>query len=339
MCNRVFFIFTLVFIAACSTPQGKSPIVINEELLTIKVPDDYRTITEAISAVKAPCNIYVKPGVYNESISLKSGITLIGLGKDRSETIIQPKGNSAVIKVSSAKNVQIGNLTINVRARANFGIQVKDSSVVIYDCIIENAIGGTGLAALNSEVNMQDSYIKVCGAGLKFRTTSVLVKNNRIRACDIGLYFHATSGIVEDNEITMNNYVTIEDFDPRRVLVFRNNRIDRSGVLSIKGTSTTKFRNNYIGAHNMSMIIDPTAQPDFGTKDDLGKNTILCLINGWRDENPIYMVGNYWGSRYGPLPRKISKGLRSFLIVQPCLAAPPSGSKQMMFFRGYNNNR
>lgn len=139
-----------------------------------------------------------------------------------------------------------------------------------------------------------------------------------------------------------------EKLEPTRVFgyeqsnsnaLFIRNRITHTSICGvvINGTATPKFRGNYI-AYNMNGIsIGPAAQPDFGTKDDFGENTILGSVSGWRDENPVHMVGNYWGSRYGPLPRKISKGIRDFLIVQPYLKNPPGSAKQMLLFRGYSD--
>ncbi|MEM4713762.1 MAG: NosD domain-containing protein, partial [Candidatus Bathyarchaeia archaeon] len=75
----------------------------------ITVPDDYTTIQEAINNATEGDTVYVRAGVYNESININKSIQLVG--EDKATTVINGSGSGSVAKVS-ANNVSIVNFTI-----------------------------------------------------------------------------------------------------------------------------------------------------------------------------------------------------------------------------------
>ncbi|MDY7036499.1 MAG: right-handed parallel beta-helix repeat-containing protein [Thermodesulfobacteriota bacterium] len=64
----------------------------------ILVPDDYTTIGEAIDSAGFGDTVYVKPGTYNERISMKEGVNLVSfVGSDGNDLMDGP-GNKKVLK-------------------------------------------------------------------------------------------------------------------------------------------------------------------------------------------------------------------------------------------------
>ncbi|CAK8718398.1 Pectinesterase [Candidatus Electronema aureum] len=71
--------------------------------------DDYATITNALKAVKAGTRIFVRPGLYKESIVIDKPVEIIGEG-ERSDIMIAGDGSNAVR--FDAENGRIANLTL-----------------------------------------------------------------------------------------------------------------------------------------------------------------------------------------------------------------------------------
>jgi len=67
--------FLLAILAAVSVPAGGAELLVSQDGSA-----GFRTITGAIDAAHYGDRIYVNPGVYEEHVYLKDGITLIGAG-------------------------------------------------------------------------------------------------------------------------------------------------------------------------------------------------------------------------------------------------------------------
>jgi WD40 repeat protein len=75
----------------------------------IRVPQDYKTIQEAINAASEGDTILVDVGTYKETIEIPKGLTLVGA--DRDKTIISGS-DLPVVTISSAALVTVRNVTI-----------------------------------------------------------------------------------------------------------------------------------------------------------------------------------------------------------------------------------
>jgi sugar lactone lactonase YvrE len=77
----------------------------------IRVPQDYKTIQEAINAASEGDTILVDVGTYKETIEIPKGLTLVGAERDK--TIIDGGGlELGVVTISSAALVTVRNVTI-----------------------------------------------------------------------------------------------------------------------------------------------------------------------------------------------------------------------------------
>ncbi len=117
------------------------------------VPGDYTTIQAAITAASSGDTIYVAAGTYNEDITLKNGVSVLGAGA--ATTTIQGTGSTSVVNVGSINSTTtLDGFTITGGA-ASFGGGMHDDggSPTVSNCIFtgnEAGSGGAGIYIINN---------------------------------------------------------------------------------------------------------------------------------------------------------------------------------------------
>jgi parallel beta-helix repeat protein len=109
---------------------------------TIVVPDDFSSISAAVSYASQGDTVLVKAGVYNDNLVIEKPISLVG--EDKASTVIDGGGVGTVVWVN-AENVALNGLTIR-NSGDNFtdsGIYLNNSKTVTIsgNTITENNIG------------------------------------------------------------------------------------------------------------------------------------------------------------------------------------------------------
>ncbi len=107
----------------------------------LTVPSPYVTITEAINAASALDTIFVGPGTYNESITLKDGVFVMSTDGAATTTIAWPGGNVVTGGGLSDLSLLEG-FTIDGGGIASNGIAAWGTYVRISDCVVQNAQSG-----------------------------------------------------------------------------------------------------------------------------------------------------------------------------------------------------
>jgi hypothetical protein len=126
------------------------------------------SIQSAIDAASDGDTVLIGPGVFMESITLKSSLTLRGAGQG--VTIIDPLYGGPVVTCANLVSTRIEGLTITGgdQSRRGGGIYIKGcADAVIRDCQItgnradyQDAEGvGGGICALSSEISLEDCVI------------------------------------------------------------------------------------------------------------------------------------------------------------------------------------
>ena len=115
--------------------------------VTIKVPDDYQTIQEAIDSAFADDIVKVSPGTYQENIIMKERVSLIGAEgsllsgvEEEYKTVIDGDHSGNVVSFSNGvteKTKLSGFVIINSGENLN-GIFIDSASPVVENNIIEN---------------------------------------------------------------------------------------------------------------------------------------------------------------------------------------------------------
>lgn len=207
---------------------------------TIIVPDDCKTVWQAVSRAEYGDTVFVKEGIYDGMFEFKGCLNIIGEGIDK--TVIRSEyPDDSVIKIYNCRGTKISNLTLEHTSKDNSDkktgvLFVQNGFLDIVNCRIRRANGYGLFIRQRGKVNIRNCIIEEnSGNGIVVWERGVFVK---IQNCKIsnngeyGIYFdYGARGEVKNN--------TIE-----------NNRLD---AVKIKGFGTkvtsnnNTFHNNKVG--------------------------------------------------------------------------------------------
>ncbi|MCD6169525.1 MAG: hypothetical protein J7J76_03105 [Candidatus Latescibacteria bacterium] len=102
---------------------------------SVDVPEDYSTIQAAINAAVSGQTVHVAPGTYNEQVSMKSGVDLIGAGSG--STTIQYSGGTAV--TFNNVNARLSGFTLT--GFVGVSIQNGSSAEVDHNTVTDSYVG------------------------------------------------------------------------------------------------------------------------------------------------------------------------------------------------------
>lgn len=138
-------------------------------------------IQDAINAAAPGDVVTIQAGVYNEPVTLKDGVFLVGEGADT--TILDGGGANVVIK--GAKNAAVAGLTIQ---NGKIGVDNNGDFIGVFNCRIQDTTsyaihmqGGSGVIANNELKGGNNSRGILCSAA------NPLIINNLIQSFNIGL--------------------------------------------------------------------------------------------------------------------------------------------------------
>lgn len=307
------YLFTTMFLAfTCITAaQEKNHIPIkrgsNSELHTtpglhikkkirLKVPDDFKSIQEAVDAAAAGSTILIS-GRFNESFSVIGRKDLII--KSEKDAFISEDYNpelrrKAAFVIAQSDNITLEGFRINGR-----GFVVHSSGININHCDISGP--GDGLSVLNSEKSIiRDNHFHLNTGGGSELGTGLFIyssdgndfSNNKIKnnaAFGIVLYL-SNNNVFSNNEID-NNVAGIELNTRCSGNHISNNRISNTrlwGIRLIDDANNNVLDNNYFHTGEGSGIVISRSENNRITKGSINNASyagISILDNG--SENNI----------------------------------------------------
>ena len=175
---------------------------------SIHVPGDFATIQEAINAASAGDTIIVGPGIYMESVIMKSDVSLLGSGPHRT-SIISPDPDKFTLITSS--KVFVEGFTI---AQEGPGQAIPLYVVGVSPTIRNNIItrignlqpGDAGIIVKSSTAIIEKNFIYNHDLGIWAIMSSSVIRNNIIK-CQRGIVGEGDNLIVVNNTI-----ITIREF-------------------------------------------------------------------------------------------------------------------------------
>ncbi|MDY6836632.1 MAG: right-handed parallel beta-helix repeat-containing protein [Thermodesulfobacteriota bacterium] len=194
---------------------------------TIRVPEGYGTIQEALDAAAKGDTVQVSQGTYYENITLKKGVTLEGGWNDN----------------FSQRDTSIYISTIDGRKKGGWVVYGADDATLDGFTIVN----GTRVEGAGATVSS--------GAGVYCKSTSPTIRNNIIEAnAPAGIYCGGSSAIIAHNLIRKNEEAGIY-LENGCSLKIKGNTIRENGMAGIATggmvTSTFEVLNNII--HNNSL--------------------------------------------------------------------------------------
>jgi len=201
MLGKRFFFITIVLILI------KLPVYSN----TINVPDDYSKIQDAINAANAGDIVKVSYGEYDECITMKDGVDLIGIeDKERGKPLIRcPKASN--VTLLAADNCKIEGLYLTKKLPDSEVILCNSVSPEIKNCLITGGTEGvdcTWSAAPEIRFNVITGNL-VVGVGC-YNGSHPLIFKNFISNSDAGIScIHNSYPNITQNIITKSKIASI----------------------------------------------------------------------------------------------------------------------------------
>ena len=232
------------------------------ELEEITVPDDYPTIQEAINAAISGDTIYVKAGIYKESIVINKSISLIG--ESRETTIIDGNGSGWVV------NIECSYITFR-----NFTVR--------------NAIVGIEISETSLQDRIEDNVVRDCYEGIRIISSlwiqeNHLLRNNIISDNKYGIVLWGCRNVtILQNNIINNTERGIElTGHPRQPaelkgshnnLICRNNIIGNKVGIYLLGENNKFYHNNFLNnSENVQVYYVPYYENDWDNGYPSGGN-------------------------------------------------------------------
>lgn len=295
---------------------------VGTEYGTIKVPEYYQTIQEAVDVAESGDSIPVSPGTYNEAVHIQVENLSIR-GASRESTVINGsgalmKGVRHVVYVDGSDYFYISGFTIQNsgisygsddlgRSQFDAGISLVQSNYsTITDNIIYNNREGIYLYdsyCTNITANLVNASL-YGGIALWQYGSGNLIKSNTIESCDhigIGLYVTSCSGdTVIENEVNGNTYgidISCNSSVTGNKIV---NNIEEG--IYLWGFTGITLRDNHVKDNGKGISID-----DYPTNNNIYWNNFInntdqtdcqeAESNKWHGRWNV--TGNYWSDYAG----------------------------------------
>jgi parallel beta-helix repeat protein len=262
-----------------------------------------KTIQSAIDSANPGDVVFIKSGIYTESLTLKDGI--IVRGEDCNSVIIQgDMRNAAVLKIDNCNNVQASGLTLrqfnpisyDVGSKGNWPVVQIDNSGAAIDHLVVCESFSDGIRVKNDNVHLDHVLITDCTI-YNNNSNGILVLGNgnvelKTNTCtdnkEYGICFgDYTDGVVTGNICKSNSYSGICIQDNATVDVFAN----------------TCSKNQYIGiwyGSNSPFNVKDNNCFENGTSGIVIKNQVMAEVAGNNCSrnavNGIYLMDGISGS-------------------------------------------
>lgn len=181
-------------------------IAANLEAATILVPDNYKTIQEAVNGASPGDTVIVREGDYKENIVISKPLTVRSY-KGTDDTVVRAAvTGKPVFEVKNIREAEVsgftatGSMIAGIYIDASENVKIKDNKAVNNGSgIILSSSGNNTLANNSADSNRQ------YGIYLKSSDKNILEKNSVRSNMDTGIYIRSSSyNSVTGNKITLN---------------------------------------------------------------------------------------------------------------------------------------
>ena len=131
------------------------------------VPESYRSISSACNAATSGDTVAIQPGVYySPNAWIPPGVTVLGLGSDSSQVVIQAGSISAVVVDEGYEPVLIKNISFYDSESNNNGLIINlNPYLTISNCFLCTEVGENGLLlATFADATLTECHLTVLGS-------------------------------------------------------------------------------------------------------------------------------------------------------------------------------
>ncbi|MFQ5480479.1 MAG: nitrous oxide reductase family maturation protein NosD [Thermodesulfobacteriota bacterium] len=183
-------------------------LALSAEASIIRVPDEYKTISEAIDAAEPGAIIIVASGTYSENITITKPVFLRSSRGAKKTIITAADADKPTIHIKEAKNVTILAFTVKGSTLAGVLVEKNRDLKIILSNVTENE---NGVLILNTKkcsiygnhFDSNNSY----GLYLNKASSCVIKENSISRNNDKGLFlFSSHDNAILNNKMNMNKW-------------------------------------------------------------------------------------------------------------------------------------
>ncbi len=285
--NFIFCTLLLYVVLTFDLPaqiQGRRrPLIESERVLTVATDGtgQFTSIQEAIDAADFNATVRIKSGVYHESVSLRSFVSIEGAGTGK--TVIVSDRPQPVVTGYNVSGGKISKISFEFLSKQNTPVLIAKYSVfLVEDCSFKNGSSGIHISG-NSAVSAirctfsgnSENGIDIVRESFGKVTESIIEKNGRH-----GIYlFDRSSPSIEQNTIRLNggNGIDVDRLTIGKILgnfIYKN----RSGGIAVSGMSEPMIRNNTIVSNGDSAEAQALPRSrGFGIR--IGNTGLITLTN------------------------------------------------------------
>jgi parallel beta-helix repeat protein len=285
----IFPITSLIIISVIISGCIENSDNLNQGNIIIEGKGSYSSIQVAIDSAVNGDTIYVKEGIYNESIIINKTLNLIGEGENKSVIKYKAVSDGINENITDAFKIEINLIEIKA-SYCNFsgfkivGIDTPYNLKAIKITSIGNNITNNVIMNFTDGINSNRG-----SKGNKISKN--IIKNNKN-----GIYlYYSTSNNISYNSITLNSEygIFLQSVSDNNI-VTRNNIFDNHIGMRVKGSKFNEiFENNIINSSDKGMYVCCGAQ-----KNNFYRNTFIDNFihasdpysNDWDRDG----LGNYW---------------------------------------------
>jgi hypothetical protein len=267
---------------------------------TRHVPGEFASIQSAIDASSHGDEVRVSEGSYHGQIVLKSGVSVVGSGVDRT-TLTHSEG-TVVYAGNLASGTTLSDLTIAGVWTADVGVDCHaGANLHIVRCVITEV--ETGAACDNANITFDRVAIgPTIRTGITINSSNVTVVNSSItHAGSNGIHsINAAFSVLNSAISDAGRGIAAGGVSSA---VIENSSITRCSIgLDTWDTSRPRMRGTDISdCSEYPVNVWQWGSPDLGNPGDVGLNTFdgdgLFQVRDGRNDttDPIMAVGNWWG--------------------------------------------
>jgi hypothetical protein len=247
-----------LFVAGLAIPaKGGSPPGPKTIVVALDGSGDFTSIQQAVDAAAKGDTVFLKPGRYEQDITIhsKDHLRLIGAGQDK-VTLVGREDLVGVLHVGKwpygASNIEISDMTINEHGGHAVGL-----------------FNGRGVVLKRLTVNgmlfsqqVEDARIEDCTiggsetTGVQFADSQAVLIGNFIHDNDHGVNVAGKSNVrVERNVITKSLFQAVVVNDRAKAVLISNTLVKNGGGAAFLGQSQSDVSGNVVGLNRVGFLV------------------------------------------------------------------------------------